>query len=42
MIINSGILRIVFNEDYPDELSKNLIQEAGIKFDQINKYDLEN
>ncbi len=42
MIINSGILRIVFKDYYPDKLAKELIQEAKIEFNQIDKLDLEN
>ncbi len=36
MIINAGIKRIVYNQAYPDELSKELLSEAGIKVDRIN------
>ncbi|WP_352419508.1 cytidine/deoxycytidylate deaminase family protein [Proteiniborus sp.] len=31
MIINAGIKRVVFSGDYPDELSTNMLQEAGIE-----------
>lgn len=31
MIINSGILEIVYDEDYNDEESKRILKEAGIK-----------
>lgn len=31
MAINAGIKRIVFKGDYPDELSKELLEEAGIE-----------
>lgn len=31
MIINAGIRRIVYKGDYPDELSKKLLDEAGIE-----------
>ena len=30
MCINAGIVRIVAGEDYPDELAKEMLQEAGI------------
>ncbi|MCL2861075.1 MAG: cytidine/deoxycytidylate deaminase family protein [Firmicutes bacterium] len=31
MIINSGIKRIVFKDDYPDKFSSKLLNEAGIE-----------
>jgi dCMP deaminase len=31
MIINSGIKKIVFKGDYPDQLSMDLLKEAGIR-----------
>lgn len=31
MIINAGILRIVYEEGYPDELSLSMIEESGIE-----------
>lgn len=31
MLINAGILRIVHRGEYPDELSKKMLQEAGIE-----------
>jgi len=31
MIINAGILRIVYEEGYPDPLSEEMIAEAGIE-----------
>jgi dCMP deaminase len=31
MIINVGIKRIVYKEDYPDELATELLDEAGIE-----------
>ncbi len=30
MLINAGIARIVYLEGYPDELSRTMLQEAGI------------
>lgn len=31
LIINSGIVRVVYRGDYPDELSLQLLNEAGIE-----------
>jgi len=31
MIINSGIKKIVFKGDYPDELAMSMLEEAGIE-----------
>lgn len=31
MIINAGIKRIVYKGDYPDDLSKKILDEAGIE-----------
>ncbi len=30
MLINAGVKRIVFRDDYPDELSASLLEEAGV------------
>ena len=35
MIINSGIQKVVFSGDYPDELSMAMLQEAGIRVVKI-------
>ena len=35
MIINAGIKRIVFKGDYPDELSLEMIREAGITLEKF-------
>ncbi len=35
MIINAGINRIVVKEGYPDELSADILKEAGIKIEMI-------
>lgn len=35
LIINSGIKRIVYKEDYPNEFSLNLIKEAGIELTHL-------
>ena len=40
MIINAGIERIVVKEGYPDKLSEEILEEAGLKivmFDEIKK-----
>jgi len=34
-LINAGIKEIVFLEDYPNELAKQLFQEAGVKVRQL-------
>lgn len=31
MIINAGIKKVVYNGDYPDEMSKELFKEAGVR-----------
>ncbi|MDI6600456.1 MAG: cytidine/deoxycytidylate deaminase family protein [Thermoanaerobacteraceae bacterium] len=33
MIINAGIMRVVYKEDYPDALSEEFFKEAGVKVD---------
>ncbi len=33
MIINAGIIRVVYKEDYPDEFSDKFFKESGIKVD---------
>lgn len=35
MIINAGIIRIIYNGDYPDGLSLELLDEAGIELIKI-------
>ena len=40
MIINAGIKRLVFKGSYPDEISMNVLKEAGIElihFDELKK-----
>ena len=34
MIINSGIVRIVYRHGYPDEFSLQLLSEAGVEIEQ--------
>jgi dCMP deaminase len=33
MIINSGIVRAVFANDYPDDLARDMLVEAGVELD---------
>ncbi|MGV8145822.1 MAG: deoxycytidylate deaminase [Alkaliphilus sp.] len=35
MLINAQIKRIVFKGDYPDELSRELLNEAGVEMEQL-------
>lgn len=35
MIINSGILRIVYRNGYPDDFSLQLLREAGVEIEQL-------
>jgi dCMP deaminase len=35
-IINSGIVRVVYREGYPDDWSGKLFEEAGVKLEQFN------
>ncbi len=37
MIINSGIVRIVYRHGYPDEFSLKLLKEAGVEIEQLAK-----
>jgi len=39
MLINAGILRIVFEEGYPDSLSEEMIEEAGIETQRFGEVD---
>ncbi len=34
-IINAGILRIVYDNEYPDDLSRQFLQEAGVALAQV-------
>ena len=36
MIINSGIVRVVYEQGYPDEFSLRLFKEAGILLEKFN------
>ena len=35
MIINSGIVRIVYRNGYPDDFSMELLREAGVEIEQL-------
>lgn len=37
MIINAGIKRIVIKEGYPDKLSSEILQEAGLKIEKLTE-----
>lgn len=37
IVINSGIVRIVCRTGYPDDLSRQLLREAGIKIDMFKE-----
>ena len=37
MIVNAGIKRIVIREGYPDELAKDILGEAGIEVERLEK-----
>lgn len=36
MIINSGLVKVIFKGDYPDELAMSMLRESGVR---IVKYD---
>ena len=35
LLVRSGVSEIIYDKDYPDELSKNFLAEAGTKIRQI-------
>ena len=37
MIVNAGLTRIVVREGYPDELAADILEEAGIKLDYLER-----
>ena len=37
MIVNAGIERIVVKEGYPDELSVEILKEAGLEVEKIGE-----
>lgn len=36
MIVNAGIKKVIFAGDYPDELSRQIFQEAGVELEQVS------
>lgn len=36
MLINAGILRIVHRGEYPDEMARGMLEEAGVEIIKIN------
>ncbi len=39
MIINAGVQKVIFGGEYPDSLSKGLLEEAGIRMTLWNRSD---
>lgn len=39
MIINSGVTRVVFEDEYRDELARMLRREAGLRCQKLNRED---
>jgi dCMP deaminase len=37
MLINAGVVEIVYSGDYPDELAKKMLNESKIKIRNLNK-----
>ena len=37
MIINAGILKVIYEGDYPDELSLDMLREAGVELEQFRR-----
>lgn len=35
MLASAGVLEVIYKEDYPDEISKKFLMEAGINFRKI-------
>ena len=35
MLINAGVVRVVISDDYPDELSKQMLAAAGVTVDLV-------
>ncbi len=40
MLINAGIVRIVFKGDYPDELATSMLQEAGVEMVRFQEQEI--
>ena len=39
MIVNSGIVRIVYEKGYPDEFSRQIIEESGVLLERFTEED---
>lgn len=37
MLINAGIHRVVYKEEYPDELARKMLSEAGVIVDCVGR-----
>jgi dCMP deaminase len=37
MIINAGITRVVYQEGYPDEFSREILKEAGVSLERYEE-----
>jgi len=37
MLINAGVVKIVYGEDYPDEFARQLLAEAGVELVKFEK-----
>ena len=37
LIINSGIKRVVYDQNYPDDFSRSLLEEAGVKLEHYEE-----
>jgi dCMP deaminase len=35
MIVNSGIVRVVYQEGYPDEFAVEMLREGGVKLERF-------
>ena len=35
MIINAGIVRVVYREGYPDDFARQLLSEAGVALERF-------
>ena len=39
MIVNSGIVRVVYREGYPDEFSLEILREGGVQLERVEPED---
>ena len=39
MIINAGIKRVVYLEEYPEQVGRELLEKAGVKVDKAESSD---